>query len=222
MKQKLLSYLILALASGLGFSAGFFVSKSVYKKKYEKYADEEIESVKKVYEKHFAPNEEAPKSKEETAASSKKFVSKSTLDEPLDGGDDSAPLKKSAKKPAYTDYAAKYGAPTDPNVKPAPHVKEAMAPKNIYILTPEEFQSSGYDVRTLYYYKDGVLADDDYNVIKTPIELVGPDALKSFGRYEDDAVYVRNEVLKVDFEILLSSNSYLDVAPHGAGVPSDD
>lgn len=222
MKQKLLTYLILALASGLSFSAGFFVSKSIYKKKYERHADEEIEAVKKVYEKHFATNEETPKTKEEIADIKKKFVSKSTLDEPLDGGDGSAPLKKSPKKPTYTDYAAKYGAPTDPNVKPVPPVQPAMAPKNIYILTPEEFQASGYDVKTLYYYKDGVLADDDYNVIKTPTELVGPDALKSFGRYEDDAVYVRNEVVKTDFEILLCSNSYLDVAPHGAGVPSDD
>ena len=34
------------------------------------------------------------------------------------------------------------------------------------------------------------------------------DALRHFGEYEDDAVYVRNDELKTDYEILRSEKDY--------------
>jgi hypothetical protein len=39
-------------------------------------------------------------------------------------------------------------------------------------------------------------------------ELIGPKALYTFGEYEDDAVFVRNEHLRTDFQILKDYRKY--------------
>lgn len=198
-----------------GGATGFFISKKVYKKKYQQYADEEIESVKKVYAKHFGGGDSPKESSgsNEELPPKEIFGSRSSLDE----GEAGQP--RGGKR--VIDYTAPYKS-GDPVVREDRPLDEALEPKNIYILTPEEFRSSTNPTSTLFYYKDGVLADDDYNVIKHPEELIGSEALNAFGRYEDDAVYVRNETTNTDYEILLDNRSYLDVSPHGSGAPSDD
>ena len=48
-------------------------------------------------------------------------------------------------------------------------------------------------------------------------EIVGEESLNHFGEYEDDSVFVRNDRLKCDYEILLDQRNYSDVAktrPH--------
>ena len=60
----------------------------------------------------------------------------------------------------------------------------------------------------MWYYADKVLADEDNNVIHVPEEVVGDEALSSFGRYEDDCVYVRDGKKKVDYEILYSQLTF--------------
>ena len=53
-----------------------------------------------------------------------------------------------------------------------------------------------------------MLADEDNNVIHVPEEVIGDEALSSFGRYEDDCVYVRDDKLKVDYEIIYSQLTF--------------
>ena len=83
-----------------------------------------------------------------------------------------------------------------------------------YVITPDEFGSvDEYETISLTYYSDGVLTDDrDDEPIEDVDDMIGEDSLTHFGEYEDDAVYVRNERLKTDFEILLDHRSYSDVA----------
>lgn len=48
-------------------------------------------------------------------------------------------------------------------------------------------------------------------------EIVGEESLTHFGEYEDDSVFVRNDRLKCDYEILLDQRNYSDVTktmPH--------
>ncbi|MCD8119706.1 MAG: hypothetical protein LUE29_09575 [Lachnospiraceae bacterium] len=82
-----------------------------------------------------------------------------------------------------------------------------------YVISPEEFgEMADYDNRTLLYFQDGVLTDDNYEVVDDVDEIVGEEALKSFGEYEDDSVYVRNDRTKCDYEILLNLDTYRNVA----------
>ena len=93
-----------------------------------------------------------------------------------------------------------------------------------YVISDVEYSEGEYNTETLHYYKDGVLCDDDFNVIKDVNGTVGSEALNSFGVYEGDAVYVRNDQHKIDYEILLEDDAYNRVAPReNIGVfPGDD
>lgn len=88
-------------------------------------------------------------------------------------------------------------------------VKDSEHP---YLITPEEFgENEEYETIELNYYADGVLADDNDDVIDDISETIGDEALNHFGDHEDDAVFVRNETRKVDFEIVLDKRTYSEV-----------
>lgn len=82
-----------------------------------------------------------------------------------------------------------------------------------YIITPEEFSDSDYFTETLSYWADGVVTDiDDEPLTDDQIEdLIGEDSLSHFGEYEDDSVFVRNDRLRIDYEILADTRRYGDV-----------
>lgn len=84
--------------------------------------------------------------------------------------------------------------------------------KKPYVIPPNDFGNiDEYDTDTLVYYADNILADDDGELIEDVESTVGFDALASFGKYgEDDAVYVRNEQLKCDYEILLDKKRFME------------
>ena len=70
---------------------------------------------------------------------------------------------------------------------------------------------------SLTYYADGVLADENDEVIEDVEDAVGIDSLNHFGEYEDDSVFVRNDARKCDYEILLDQRTYSEVVedmPH--------
>ena len=77
------------------------------------------------------------------------------------------------------------------------------------IISPYDFgELDGYHQIELTYYADGTLEDDEYNIVDDADELLGPDALNSFGEYEEDAVFVRNDRLQTDFQILRDYRTY--------------
>ncbi len=82
-----------------------------------------------------------------------------------------------------------------------------------YIITPEEFSDSDYNTETLSYWADGVVTDiDNEPLTDDQIEdLIGEDSLSHFGEYEDDSVFVRNDRLRTDYEILADTRRYGDV-----------
>jgi hypothetical protein len=91
-----------------------------------------------------------------------------------------------------------------------------------YVIKPEDFGSiDEYEKVSLTYYSDGILADELDFVIEDVEDAVGKDSLNHFGEYEDDSVFVRNDRLECDYEILRDSRKYVDVVgptePHGVG-----
>lgn len=81
-----------------------------------------------------------------------------------------------------------------------------------YVIPPEEFgELDGYSTVSLTYYSNGTLTDDTDEPIDDIDEIVGLDSLDTFGEYEDDSVFVRNDSLKTDYEILYDQRSYLEV-----------
>ena len=64
---------------------------------------------------------------------------------------------------------------------------------------------------SLTYYADNVLAYDDDSVITNVDKVVGKGSLNTFGEYEDDSVFVRDDDKKIDYEILRDTRTYSDV-----------
>ena len=99
------------------------------------------------------------------------------------------------------------------------YTPDAVAPKERsdtmntpYVITPEEFgERDDYETVSLTYFADGILADDTDQMIEDVEDTVGSDSLSHFGEYEDDSVFVRNDDLKCDYEILLDVRKFADV-----------
>lgn len=72
-----------------------------------------------------------------------------------------------------------------------------------YIIDPSEFGNNGnYATQTCTYFADGVLVDDVDEVIEDPETLVGNLHVDIFRDFDATSVYVRNDWMKMDFEIL--------------------
>ena len=182
----------------IGAASGATVAWYLLKDKYETLAQEEIDSVKEV----FARREQ--EMKDETV--------KRNVAEGIKDSDRTKPdLKEYAeqlKKNGYTRYSdlsADDEGVSDKQTKP-------------YVIPPEQFgDDENYDQISLTYYADGVLADENDEVIDDVEETVGIESLNHFGEYEDDSVFVRNDTRKCDYEILLDQRTYSEVAeemPH--------
>jgi len=80
-----------------------------------------------------------------------------------------------------------------------------------YVITPAEFgENEEYDTVTLKYYADKILTDENDEPVVDIDNTVGFDSLSTFGTYEEDAVYVRNNRLRCDFEILADEQRYVE------------
>lgn len=83
------------------------------------------------------------------------------------------------------------------------------------VISPDEYgEYPGYKMVSLTYFEgDGILADD-YGKQLDIEETVSMEAIESMGEYEDDAIHVRNNEMKTDFEVLLDVRSYSEVYPN--------
>lgn len=81
-----------------------------------------------------------------------------------------------------------------------------------HIITPEEFgEKEDYDTISLTLYSDGVVADDADKPIDDIDDVIGKGSLDHFGEYEDDSIFVRNDKLKCDYEVLIDEREYAQI-----------
>lgn len=168
----------------LGAATGSAVTWQFAKKKYERIAEEEINSVKEVFSKR-----EQDMADVEITVEPKPSVE--------------ASLKKFEEKPDISTYAG--------ILKNEAYVPEGteMAENKPYVISPEEFgEFEDYDTISLTYYADQVLVDDGGDKIEDVDDVVGMESLTRFGEYEDDSVFVRNDRLRCDYEILMDERTY--------------
>ena len=128
--------------------------------------------------------EPIPETKDEIDSESDYDISINSIKERL--------AKEAIEKPEFQDYINDVVNKNVHLFKPPYYISEDE------IVNPEE-EYEDYDVVTLTYYKDGVLADGDD--ILEPEDYVPTDFADKFNDGED-VVYVRNEKLETVFEIL--------------------
>lgn len=182
-----------------GLTIGSAATWLCLKKRYEQIAQEEIDSVKAVFAEK-KPETVIRKEENENIDKDNKIKA------------DQAKLKPDLIN--YTNYAST-------NNKNAKEEKVNMVEKP-YIILPEEFGDfDEYTKLSLTYYSDGVLADENDEIVDDIDETVGADFADHFGEYEDDSVFVRNDRLKCDYEILRDNRSYSDVTGRYPGQMED-
>lgn len=94
-----------------------------------------------------------------------------------------------------------------------------------YVISAEQFseENAHFDKISLTYYEDDcTLADEGDEIVTDVDETVGRENLDKFGELSDDpeVVYVRNEKIAVDYEIIRLSKSYSDTVM-GRGVDDE-
>ena len=192
MKQKLLYLVVFAV----GASIGSTVTWQYVKKKYEKIAEEEIQSVKDMF------------SKKENEMNDRLSVANNLLKENLKNKviveEDIDSIPDIDEPEEHEDY--EQVLKSNKYIKPEDQYSDRP-----YVITPEEFGELDYNIVSLVYYADDVIADDSDEIIDNINDTIGNDAVNHFGEYDDDAVYIRNDTLKCDYEILRSEREYSDV-----------
>lgn len=209
MNKSVIFFLGIGAGGIIGGVVGFFLAK----KKYEHLADEEVKSVKDTFSKYF----EHDKVKEDKLNR-------------MPAPETSSVVQEEHKDTPIVDYSARYQSTINGYSSSVPNERDKLPetsvvsgdPANIFIITPKEFNESEYNAVTLFYYKDGVLSNDNYEPLNAVeiTSMIGDQALDSFGTYGTDSVYVQNDNNKTVYEIILEDDNYTDIVTNDA--PRDE
>lgn len=164
----------------VGAAAAIFAVK----RKYEKYANEQIEECRHGYNKKLSDLSQQNRNKPPISTLVEKIAEEEAA--------------------AVEDYSAE-DDPEEPII--------AMSGSDIRFIDDNQYAyDSSYGKETLIIYADGTLARDaDDNVVDVA-QTIGPDAYERalHDPDPDDPVYVRNDTTQTDYEILLSLKTYTE------------
>lgn len=223
MNCKFINVLMFAAGAAIGSA----VTWKVVKTKYERIVQEEIDSVKEAFGIKIANSSDDEGTLDENVKDSFHQINWSELEdlnEEDDEEEDEDDEDEDERERNEQEYLRDYGRlidhyTTNNNEKGG---AEIMA-KEPYVISPYDFgEIDEYHKIELTYYEDGVLEDDEYNIVNDVDELIGPKALMTFGEYEEDAVFVRNERLHTDFQILKDPRTYKEARSVGPNQVSDE
>lgn len=191
-------YFVLGL--GVGAAGSYFYLRT----KFDQIAQDEINSVKEAYADKLdeirAGLEPEPECDEEDEKGEKPVKLKHQKPDLME-------FSKMVKKEGYRDYSTKTEKPDDPAHQP-------FNP-DPYEITEEEYEelSDLYDKVSLIFYSDKVLAyESDDNVFEYTDERLTPDFDDHFKKNNDEeVVYIRNDIEKVDYAIYKDNRTYKEV-----------
>ena len=192
MDKRIIAFLVGVVSGG---AVSYFITKKLLVKKYENLLNAQMQEMRG-YSKEceeVAENTE----KEEKEVPKQEEVKEETPAERNIASFESYYNGEAYKNKEKTNYANAVEDPT-----------EYFVDQTIRVIEPREFRETDNEVITLKYYEDDILTDERDEVIDDPVGLVGDEFSKHFGEYEDDCVYVRNDNLDVDYEILAQGMTY--------------
>ena len=187
-----------------GAAIGSVVTWKLIEKKYKDLADEEIESVIETFK-----NRKPRITKDEVKETVEKVINK--WKEPKETVEDIVTAEGYSienEEEIDEDDESNYTVNVDNDIEVV----------TTYVITPEQFgEYNEYGTKTLTYYADNVLTDEIDNPITSDemVTMIGPDALDHFGEYEDDSVYIRDEMNEMDYEILKSEKKFSEIPERG-------
>ena len=181
------------VAFAFGAAVGSVITWKLVEAKYRQIADEEIESVREVYAKVYGDSTEESEDEDEE---DQEIYDGLVQDLGYSSDEDE---KKETETEKETRKESEGEEDEDDMVRP-------------YVIEEEDFDDIGYETESLYYYDDGVLIYSiTEEVINNIDELVGEDSIKQLLESGEDYIYVRNDELGTDFEILRDRRNFSEV-----------
>lgn len=182
-----------------GGAVGSGLTAFILKKKYDDRLAEEIEDVKKVYSRE----------KEEKSDTDKFDISLSSDNRTYSV----APSFPS--EPSTVTIPSDY-FPKEEEEKIVERISPSESPSFPYLISDDTYVDTNltYSKETLHYYNgDGVIADEDLEAIIDPESIVGDHISEYFENVRRtehfvDAIYIRNDNLSRDFEIIYHDDSF--------------
>lgn len=174
-----------------GAAAGVAASWFILKKRYEQITNDEIASFKEEYRGRMEEKKAATENLEKITD---KFKEETERLKDIDS------VEKIISEEGYSNNEEK--GETDGS---------SETRKKPYVIKPDELGDEQYEICVLTYYADKVLANDWDEVIEDVEGTVGKENLKTFGQYEEDAIYVRNDELELDYEINKDARRFVDI-----------
>ena len=179
-----------------GLVMGSVVTWKITKDKYEQWANDEIHMMREYYNQ-----------KEE------EYYEEEDLDEePIEA----EVRTERSTKPDLTEYTSRlnesgYTDYSEISKKDEEEDNESDMEEKPYVISPEEFGDfDDYETIELTYYKNGYVTDDQDILMSNDEveEAIGWNNITRMGEYEEDALHVRNEKRKTDYEILQVFDDY--------------
>ena len=201
MKTNIIGYI---LAFSAGGAIGATVAYKLLEEKYERIAQEKIKSIKEAYTVPRIIEDETNMPVEDIPESNNAIEHQTIVQEYI-SDDPSQPV------PQYTDY-------TTMATKPVEFVDDDEP----YVIEPITAGDDDYEITTYTLYGDGVLADEMNMPVEDISGTVGRDYAEHFGEYDDEAVYIRNDRLRTDFEVLREGRTYAELMTRGPRIGEDD
>lgn len=181
-----------------GAAIGSAITWNFVKAKYEQIANEEIASVKDTYAKKLEEIRDHEIEEELGEDDEDDFYEEDTDEEEFSEGD----------MENYYDAVREYEHNDYDN-----STKNELEVDKPYVISPEEFgEFDNYEQISLTYYDDGYLADDMDDLVEDVEDIIGWELLNHIGEYEEDAIHIRNDSLKTDYEILRVMDRYSDIS----------
>lgn len=187
-----------------GVATGVAASWQYFKTKYEQIANEEIESVKEVFQKRLDSNKE-------TLDVAQKALKVNANIEPK-RKEEMAEYKTEINNLDYSSYSS-YSSNVN-NLKEAIQMDDKPQ-----VIFPEQFgQEEDYNLVSWTYYADGHLVDEDGDLVDDIELTVGYEALQHLDEMlendefvSNESVYVRNDALETEYEIIKDGRNFADV-----------
>lgn len=191
---KFVSFLSYLGTLGVGAGIGVLCSREYFAKRESERADREIDSMKESMRKTYIKEE--PEEKKDDSVVVGHIM-------------DAAKTAISSSSLQYHTFSNKIDD-VESRLAALEHPREDEENKKPYFIDIDDFDSVtlGYDKKELsYYMEDGTLVDEKDEILSI-VDTVGGTNLESFENSLESSCYIRNEALKVDYEISKVFGSY--------------
>lgn len=195
----MLNYKNILLLS-LGATIGGITTYIVTRDKYETIMNEEIEEIRNYYKDKYEKEEQEENTKEEKVVVKEKIDYREIVREYVSNQVDEDDECEDENDDHYTIMESR-------DLTNGIDFEESK-----YIESWEFGEQPLYETETIILYSDGVATDDLGDIVDDLDEKIGEDKLRDFIESEDEHLFIRNDILRMDYEIVKDDWKYSELS----------